>query len=196
MIQAMQPEQFGIRRIVSFTTRPPRPGEEDGIDYHFVDVATIRSMEARGALVECTEFIPGRLYATPRQAVDDALAAGLDVLIKPEVLGAAKVKAAYPGAVTIFLAPPSKEEATRRMSERGSETAGDAQARVQAMQREFAAAGNYDYVVVNETGKLGAAVAEVKAIIATERRKRRSPAGPDPRPDGDALPAATPRCGA
>lgn len=176
MIQAMQPELLGIRRIVSYTTRPPRPGERDGVDYHFVDEATIRRMEESGDLVECTEFIPGRLYATPRHAVDEALATGQDVLIKPEVLGAAKVTDAYPDAVTIFLAPPSREEATRRMSERGSETAGDAQARVHAMAREFAAAGQYDYVVVNETGKLDAAVAQVQAIIELERQKRHSAA--------------------
>jgi guanylate kinase len=175
MLRALQPEQVGVKRVVSYTTRPPRPGERDGVDYHFVDDATIRSMAAAGALVEWTEFIPGRLYATPRRAVDEALAAGQDVLIKPEVLGAAKVKAAYPDAVTIFLAPPSMEEAHRRMSERGSETAADARARVHAMAREFAASDTYDYVVVNETGKLDAAVARVKAIIALEQEKRRAP---------------------
>jgi guanylate kinase len=178
MLQALQPEQVGVKRVVSYTTRPPRPGERDGVDYHFVDAATIHSMAAAGALVECTEFIPGRLYATPRQAVDEALAAGQDVLIKPEVLGAAKVKAAYPDAVTIFLAPPSMEEARRRMSERGSETAGDAKARVHAMTREFAATPNYDYVIVNETGKLDAAVAQVKALITAEQEKRRAPTRP------------------
>jgi guanylate kinase len=172
LIRALQPEQVGIQRVVSYTTRPPRPEERDGIDYHFVDTATMRAMQAAGDLVECTEFIPGRLYGTPRQAVDEALQAGRDVLIKPEVLGAARVKQAYPGAVMVFLSPPSADEATRRMEERGSETAVDARARVAAMQREFAAAKHYDYVVVNETGKLDEAVAKVKEIIAAERRKR------------------------
>jgi guanylate kinase len=172
LIRALQPEQVGIQRVVSYTTRPPRADERDGIDYHFVGEATMRAMQAAGELVECTEFIPGRLYGTPRRAVDEALSAGRDVLIKPEVLGAAKVKRAYPDAVMVFLSPPSADEATRRMEERGSETAADARARVAAMQREFAAAEHYDYVVVNETGRLDEAVARVKGIIATERRKR------------------------
>jgi guanylate kinase len=174
LIRALQPEQVGIERVVSYTTRPPRPDERDGIDYHFIDTATMRAMQAAGDLVECTEFIPGRLYGTPRRAVDAALRAGRDVLIKPEVLGAAKVKQAYPDAVMIFLSPPSPDEATRRMDERGSETTADARARVAAMQREFAAAEHYDYVVVNETGKLDEAVAKVKEIIATEQRKLRA----------------------
>jgi guanylate kinase len=172
LIRALQPEQVGIQRVVSYTTRPPRPDERNGIDYHFVDTATMRAMQAAGDLVECTEFIPGRLYGTPRQAVDDDIRAGRDVLIKPEVLGAAEVKQAYPDAVMIFLSPLSAYEATRRMESRGSETTADARARVAAMHREFAAAKRYDHVVVNETGKLDEAVAKVKEIIASERQKR------------------------
>jgi guanylate kinase len=175
----LRPEQVGIQRVVSYTTRPPRPGEINGIDYHFVDQQEMLSMLESGELVECTEFIPGRFYGTPRRAVDAALAAGRDVLIKPEVLGAAKVKAEYPDAVMIFLAPPSQEEATRRMAGRGSETVDDAAARIQAMAREFAAAGTYNYIVVNETGRLHDAVARVQQIVAAERRKRRGPEGSD-----------------
>ncbi|MGI8916218.1 MAG: guanylate kinase [Chloroflexota bacterium] len=169
LLAELRPEQFSIQRVVSYTTRPPRPGETDGTDYHFVDVATMHAMQAAGKLVECTEFIPGRLYGTPRQAVDEALAAGRDVLIKPEVLGAAKVKLAYPDAIMIFLAPPSPDEATRRMEARGSENAADTRARIAAMDREFAAVHRYDYVVINATGKLDEAVAKVKEIIAGKR---------------------------
>lgn len=175
LIAALQPERFGIERVVSYTTRPRRADEVAGVHYHFVDEPTMRAMQAEDALVECTEFIPGRLYGTPRQAVEQALAAGRDVLIKPEVLGAAKVKAAYPEAVMIFLAPPSQAEAARRMAARGSETAADAQARLEAMNREFAAAQAYDHTVVNETGRLDEAVAAVARIIEQERAKRRGP---------------------
>lgn len=172
LIAALRPDQFGIQRVVSYTSRPPRPGEVDGIDYHFVKEQQMHAMLESSDLVECTEFIPGRFYGTPRRAVDSALAAGRDVLIKPEVLGAAKVKSEYPDAVMIFLAPPSREEAARRMVDRASETAADATARIQAMAREFAAVSAYDYVVVNETGKLNDATARVREIVAAERRKR------------------------
>jgi len=178
LIAVLKPAEVGLERVVSYTTRPPRPEEVNGVAYHFSDEQTMRAMLAAGDLVECTEFIPGRFYGTPRRAVDNALAAGRDVLIKPEVLGAAKVKAAYPNAVMVFLAPPSPEEATRRMDTRQSETADDARARVEAMAREFAAASTYDYVVVNETGRLDEAVARVREIVAGERRKRLGGKGP------------------
>lgn len=172
VLRALHPEQFGINRIVTYTTRPPRPGEVDGVHYHFVDVAALKSMEASGELLECTEYIPGRWYATPRQPVEAALRAGQDVLVKPEVQGAAKITAQFPDAVRIFLAPPSQDEAIRRMCGRGSESGADAQARVEAMRREFAAAAAYDYVVTNETGKLEQAVAQIADIIARERARR------------------------
>jgi guanylate kinase len=172
LLEALRPERFGIERIVSYTTRPRRDYEVDGVHYHFVDVPTLRRMDTAGELIECSEYIPGRFYATPRRAVEEALAAGRDVLIKPEVQGAAKVKAQFPGAVLIFLAPPSAEEAERRMQGRGSETSADAAERVAAMRRELAAAGRYDHVVVNETGRLEEAVQRVAAIIAQERARR------------------------
>jgi guanylate kinase len=96
----------------------------------------------------------------------------LDTLIKPEVLGAAKVRAQFPAAVTIFLAPPSQEEAIRRVVARQSETEADLAARVAVMQREFGAAKDYDYIVINRTGHLEDAVAEVRRIIEIERQRR------------------------
>jgi len=172
LLEALRPEQFGIGRTVSYTTRPRRDYEVDGVHYHFVEVPAMRRMEADGQLIECSEYIPGRFYGTPRQAVEDALASGRDVLIKPEVQGAAKVKEQFPDAVLIFLAPPSVEEATRRMQGRGTETAADAEERIAAMRRELAAAASYDYCVVNETGQLEEAVERVARIIEQERAKR------------------------
>lgn len=172
VLEALRPEQFGIERVVSYTTRPRRDYEVDGVHYHFVDVPTMRRLEADGELIECSEYIPGRFYGTPRRAVEEAMASGRDALIKPEVQGAAKVKAQFPDAVLIFLAPPSVDEAERRMQGRGTETDADAAERIAAMRREFAAAAGYDYRVVNETGRLEEAVERVAGIIEQERAKR------------------------
>ncbi len=172
LIHLLSPESVGLHRVVSYTTRPPRDGEVAGVDYHFVSEAALRQMEHYGEFLEVTEFIPGRWYGTPRRPVERALAAGLDTLIKPEVLGAAKVRAQFPAAVTIFLAPPSQEEAIRRVVARQSETEADLAARVAVMHREFGAAKDYDYIVINRTGHLEDAVAEVRRIIEIERQRR------------------------
>lgn len=171
LLKALQPERFGVERIITYTTRPRRAEEIDGVHYHFVDIPTIRALERDGCLIECTEYT-GNWYGTPRPAIEAALAAGKDVLIKPEVQGAAKVMAQFPGAVSIFLAPPSRTEALRRITARASETPEQVASRAAAMDREFAAAPDYDYFVVNETGKLEDAVAEVAQIIAREQRQR------------------------
>lgn len=181
LLRALKPERFGVERIVTYTTRPRRPDEIDGVHYHFVDQARMRALEQANQLLECTEY-SGNLYGTPRQAIEAALQAGHDVLIKPEVQGAIKVKAQFPDAVRIFLAPPSRDEALRRIRGRASESPQEVAARAAAMDREFAAAADYDYCVVNETGRLEEAVQRVAEIIAAKQRDLTSP---PPTPRGD-----------
>ncbi|MCL4543244.1 MAG: guanylate kinase [Chloroflexi bacterium] len=164
-----------IHYVVSFTSRSPRNLEENGRDYFFVTSDEMRSLWETGKLLECTEYIPGRLYGIPREPVDSHLRAGLDVLIKPEVRGAAKIRALYPDAVSIFLAPPSVAEAVRRVELRNKDPLADRSERFRVIQSEMAAAPTFDYYVTNETGRLEETVQRVRAIIA-EARSRRNPA--------------------
>jgi guanylate kinase len=136
---------------VSATTRPPRPGDIDGVHYHFVDPATFKRMVADGEFLEHASYA-GNGYGTPRAAVAERLAAGTDVLLEIEVQGARQVRRA-PGlgaeAVLIFIAPPSREELVRRLAARGTEDPAAVAARLAAADRELAAEPEFDHVVVN-----------------------------------------------
>ncbi len=136
---------------VSATTRPPRPGDVDGVQYHFVDQAAFDRMVANGEFLEYACFA-GNKYGTPRAAVAEKLAAGVDVLLEIEVQGARQVRRAPdlgPDAVLIFIAPPSREELARRLAGRGTEDPAAVAARLTAADRELAAEPEFDHVVVN-----------------------------------------------
>jgi guanylate kinase len=135
---------------VSVTTRPPRPGEVDGIDYFFVDDAAFDQLVADGALLEHATFT-GNRYGTPRAPVEEHLAAGTPVLLEIELQGARQVRAAMPAALLVFLAPPSWEELVRRLTDRGTEDADVVRHRLDAARIELAAEDEFDAVVVNST---------------------------------------------
>ena len=156
-------ERLPFHFSVSMTTRPPRPGEEDGADYFFVDHDRFVAARAAGELLEWAEY-SGHLYGTPRSQVEGPLAAGEDILLDIELLGAEQVKAAYPAALLVFIAPPSLEVLEARLRGRGD--TGDEQvarrlavARVQ-MER---ARDWFDHTVVNDD--LERAIAEVAGIL-------------------------------
>jgi guanylate kinase len=138
---------------VSATTRRPRPGDIDGVHYHFVDMPTFESMVSRGELLEHAIYA-GNGYGTPRRAVVEHLDAGIDVLLEIEVQGARQVRLA-PGlgaqAVLIFLAPPSRDELVRRLAGRGTEAPEALAARLTAADHELAAEAEFDHIVVNTT---------------------------------------------
>lgn len=136
---------------VSATTRRPRPGDVDGVHYHFVDRAAFQRMVAGGEFLEHASYA-GNGYGTPRTPVAERLAAGIDVLLEIEVQGARQVRLAPdlgPDAVLIFIAPPSREELVRRLSARGTEDPAAVAARLAAAERELAAEPEFDHVVVN-----------------------------------------------
>lgn len=151
---------------VSVTTRPPRPGEVDGVAYRFIDRAAFARMVDDGELLEHATYA-GNGYGTPRDAVERHLAAGVDVLLEIEVQGARQIRRA-PGlgseAVLIFLAPPSRDELVRRLSVRGTEDAGAVVARLAAAERELAAEAEFDHVVVNTA--VADTVAALVALMA------------------------------
>lgn len=135
---------------VSATTRAPRPGEIDGVHYHFVDRDRFESMIAGGQLLEWAEFA-GHLYGTPAAPVDQALAAGRDVLLEIELQGARQVRVNAPAALRVFLAPPSWQVLVDRLEGRRTESEEVIARRLATARVELAAEGEFDHAVVNDS---------------------------------------------
>ena len=152
---------------VSATTRAPRPGEQDGREYFFVERAAFERGVAAGEFLEWVEY-SGNMYGTLRSDVQAKLAVGDDVILEIELIGARAVRKAMPAAVSVFIAPPSMSELGQRLRGRGTESDEAIARRLHIAETEVAAAGEFDHVVVNDDAERAAA--EVAAIIA-ERRK-------------------------
>lgn len=135
---------------VSVTTRAPRPGETDGVEYHFVDEAEFERLVAAGELLEHAEYA-GHHYGTPRAPVDAALGQGVPALLEIDLQGARQVHERMPDALLVFLAPPSFEELARRLTGRGTEDADRVRHRLDLARIELAAEDEFDVVVVNDT---------------------------------------------
>jgi guanylate kinase len=133
---------------VSVTTRKPRPGETDGVEYHFVDEAEFSSLVAAGSLLEHAVFA-GNSYGTPRAPVEARLAAGLAALLEIDLQGARQVRTAMPDAQLVFLKPPSWEELVRRLTGRGTDSQEAIDRRLAEGRRELAAEAEFDAVIVN-----------------------------------------------
>ncbi len=153
---------------VSATTRPPRPGEVDGVDYHFVDRARFDAMAAAGAFLEWATY-GANSYGTPAEAVRASLSAGADVLLDIENDGAMQVKQAMPEAIAIFVLPPTATSLQARLVARGDTTGPDLEARLAVAAEQVAhARRHYDWLVVNDD--LEQAVAEILRILTVSRR--------------------------
>jgi guanylate kinase len=157
----------GRHYVVTCTTRAPRNGEREGIDYHFLTRDEFLAMyQARGFLE--ANLVHGNLYGSPRQQVRDALLAGRDVILKIDVQGAQVVKEQVTEALLIFVVPPSQEELFQRLRTRATETAEELERRQADAAIELARQGDYDHVVVNETGQVEQTAAKIDEIIAEE----------------------------
>ena len=150
---------------VSATTRAPRPGERDGVDYHFITQERFQQWIDQGAFLEYAQFV-GHSYGTPKRYVDEAMDRGEDVILDIEVQGAEQIHRLRPEAVRIFLLPPSWEELERRLTGRGTESAEKVQGRLRRSREEVLLAESYDYLVVNDD--LDRAAEEIRAILAAE----------------------------
>ena len=150
---------------VSATTRAPREGEQDGVDYHFIQADAFRDMIAADAFLEYAEYV-GNFYGTPKRYVDEAMAEGKDVILDIEVQGAAQVHELRPEVVRIFVAPPSWEELERRLKARGTDSPEKIQERLLRAKVELESADSYDYFVINDT--VESAVKELRAIMLAE----------------------------
>jgi guanylate kinase len=153
---------------ITATTRPPRPAERNGVDYYFVSRNEFQRMVDEGELLEHA-IVYGQEKGLPRAPVREMLDSGYDVLLPSDVQGARYIKSVAPGAVTIFIAPPSDAELERRLRSRGGDTGEQVQLRLETARQEIAEAGEFDHVVVNDD--LAESAAEIERIIAEERAR-------------------------
>ena len=159
-------EQFAQRSniyfSVSYTTRQPRVGEQDGVNYNFVSREEFERMIADDELLEYAEYVDN-YYGTSMKLIQEKLDAGIDVLLDIEVQGAAKVRARCPDALFIFIIPPSFEELSRRLHRRNTDSEDVIAGRLAKARQEFREIPKYDYLVIND--KVANAVHEIEAIL-------------------------------
>lgn len=153
---------------LSATTRAPRPGERDGVDYRFVTDAEFEQLAQNGALLEWAQ-VHGRRYGTLRSGVEAALADGRTVVLDIDVQGARRVRETLPDAVLVFVLPPSVAEMRRRLRTRASESAAELVLRMRTARAELDAVAEFDYVIVNDD--FDEALRTIEAIVAAERER-------------------------
>lgn len=156
---------------VSHTTRAMRPGEEDGINYHFTDRDTFQSMASQGDFLEHAEVF-GNFYGTSHSKVREALARGEDMILEIDWQGAQQVRRLAPDAVSVFILPPSREALRQRLNNRGQDSAEVIDARMQEAVSEMSHYVEYDYLVINDD--FATALGELKAIFVAQRMKQQS----------------------
>lgn len=155
---------------ISFTTRAPRGSEENGVDYHFVDVGTFEEMLARDAFIE-QALVHGNRYGSSKEWTRAQLDAGRDVLFDIDVQGGAQIKKLFPEALLVFILPPSMEELERRLRRRGTDADDVIARRLDAARQEIRAGlEGYDFVVLNE--RVEQALGDLAAILRASRLQR------------------------
>ena len=162
---------------VTATTRPPRSGEHDGIDYFFFNEERFQQLVGEGGFLEHAA-VYAHHSGVPKGPVLAALSNGQDVIMRVDVQGALSIRAEAPGAVLIFVAPPSEESLMERLRRRDTDSAADVALRLGKVQEEMATLPHFDYVVVNDEGELDTCVATIEAIVTAEKcRVERPPLG-------------------
>ena len=161
------PEQEFVYSV-SMTTRPPRPGEIDGVDYYFVSREEFERQIANGNMLEYAEFV-GNYYGTPKDKVEEQLNAGKEVILEIEVNGALQVREKCKDAVFVFIVPPTRQALYDRLMNRGTESEEVILARIAKANKEFRLAHQYDYIVVND--EVYNAADRIMAIIRSEHAK-------------------------
>ena len=154
---------------VSATTRAPRPGEVDGVNYHYISREEFLRRIESGDMLEYTEYC-GNYYGTPKKEAEEVLNAGKHLILEIEVEGARNIKARYPDAILILLLPPSFAVQEYRLRARGTETEEKILARLSRTREELRFADSYDYVVYNPDGKDEEAAEEILSILRAEKQ--------------------------
>jgi guanylate kinase len=168
LLEALLANDTQIQRSVSHTTRPPRPGEENGMHYHFVSEAQFLEILSAGGFLESAD-VHGAKYGTSQSGVDTALQAGYDVALEIDWQGAAQVRNIYPQSTSIFILPPSVETLEQRLNNRGQDSAEVIAKRVAAARTEMRHVVEFDYVTINDTFEV--ALQDLTAIIRATRLK-------------------------
>jgi guanylate kinase len=166
LIRALVARRDDLEVAISATTRPQRPGEVDGQDYYFLaEEEFVRRVE-EGRLLEHVVYVSGQRYGTLRSEVGRIHAAGKSCVLELETKGARAVRDSEPGAVTIFIAPPSFSELERRLRERATESSGEIEERLALAREQMREAEDFDYVVMNDD--VARAVGELDRIVTRE----------------------------
>ena len=165
LIRGLRERLPQLELSVSATTRPPRPGERDGVDYHFLSNERFDELLAAGQFVEHADYA-GRRYGTLRSELDGRIGRGVPVVLEIEVQGARQVRSAMPEAVQVFIAPPSLATLRERLLGRGTDEQEEVQRRLRVAEEELAAQPEFAHVVVND--ELVRATNELSAIVAGE----------------------------
>ncbi len=166
LVKALLDADPDIKLSVSYTTRAPRPGEVDGVHYHFVTVERFRDMLNNSDFLESAE-VYGNYYGTSQPWIEDQMRAGLDILLEIDWQGAAQVRKLFPEAVSLFILPPSLAELQRRLEGRGQDSAEIIARRVAAAQEDISHTYSFDYLIVNDDFET--ALADLKTIVRAQR---------------------------
>lgn len=168
LVKALMEVDAGVKASISHTTRAPRGQEVDGREYFFVDNATFDTMVANQDFLEWAQ-VHGNRYGTSRQAVEQHLSEGGDVLLEIDYQGALQIKQIFPHAVLVFVLPPSWEELRSRLQRRGEDSAETIEQRLVNAEQEMAQAVKFDFVIINELFER--ALFDLKSIVHAQRLK-------------------------
>lgn len=166
LVRALLAADSQVKLSISYTTRPMRPGEVGGVDYHFVTEEHFLSMLAEGDFLESAE-VHGARYGTSQSWVDAALRSGQDLLLEIDWQGAAQVRSLYPNAIGIFILPPSMQALEQRLRKRGQDSDAVIARRLAAAQEEISHVGEFDYVIIND--QFDVAIHDLLAIVRCQR---------------------------
>jgi len=166
LVAALLESDSSIKLSTSYTTRPPRPGEVDGVNYHFVDEARFHQMVGEGAFLEYAEVF-GCYYGTAQSSVTSLLNREIDVILEIDWQGAQQVRKLMPECRSIFIVPPSREELERRLRGRGQDSEAVIARRTNEAVEEMSHYGEFDYLVVNDDFEM--ALADLRAVFRTRR---------------------------
>jgi guanylate kinase len=170
ILNALRKSGFPFYFSVSATTRAPRPGEREGIDYSFVSKKKFQQMIDNNEMLEWAN-VYGNFYGRPKEPIRRALQSGEDVIVRIDVQGAVTYKKMLPGTVAIFMATPTIADLEKRLKNRNTESTKELELRLDTAEKELEQLGIFDYVIVNRENELEKTVADVRSIIAAEKCK-------------------------
>lgn len=171
LVKALLKTGIDLRLSVSYTTRPPRPEEVEGRDYHFLSQEAFEQRLKQGEFLESAE-VYGNFYGTSQKWINEAIVSGHDILLEIDSQGAQQVRCVFPDVVGIFVLPPSPEALETRLRQRGQDSLEAITRRLAAAREEMAHVSEYDYVIINE--KLDKALRDLTCIVRAERLRMMS----------------------